>query len=181
MEPEGNSTSAGNEDRETSDLPRTEDRSRGGAGRLRQMVTFFLGDEEFGVDITHVREINRLMLITPVPRAPASVEGVINLRGQVVPVVDLRRQFGLPALEHDRRTRIVVVDLEGTAVGFLVDEVSEVLRLPESAVESPPAMVGSLESKYISGVGKIDDRLLIILDLPHLVTGAGEGGWIVQA
>ncbi len=140
---------------------------------MRQLVTFMLGDEQFGLDIAHVREINRLMRITPVPRAPESVEGVINLRGQVVPVVDLRAQFKLPTQEHDRRTRIVVVELKGVSVGFTVDEVSEVVRLPESAIDPPPPMVGNLESKYLSGVGKVGDRLLIILDLPHLVAGVG--------
>jgi purine-binding chemotaxis protein CheW len=140
---------------------------------MRQLVTFFLGEEQFGLDIAHVREINRLMRITPVPRAPESVEGVINLRGQVVPVVDLRRQFKLPTRDHDRRTRIVVVELEGVSVGFIVDEVSEVVRLPESAIDPPPPMVGNLESKFLAGVGKTGDHLLIILDLPRLVAGAG--------
>jgi purine-binding chemotaxis protein CheW len=140
---------------------------------MRQLVTFMLGDEQFGLDIAHIREINRLMRITPVPRAPVSVQGVINLRGQVVPVVDLRAQFRLPARPHDRRTRIVVVELEGISIGFIVDEVSEVIRLPESAIDPPPPMVGNLEARYLSGVGKFGDRLLIILDLPHLVAGAG--------
>ena len=143
-------------------------------GRTRQMVTFLLGEEEFGVDIGYVREINRLMRITPVPRAPASVEGVINLRGQVVPVVDLRRHFNMETREGDRSTRIVVVEIDGTMVGFMVDGVREVLNLPESAIEPPPPMVGSLEAKYISGVGKMDDRLVIILDLPRLAAGAGD-------
>ncbi|MHB8764651.1 MAG: chemotaxis protein CheW [Deferrisomatales bacterium] len=135
-----------------------------------QLVTFHVGAEEFGVDILHVREINRMMEITRVPHAPEFVEGVVNLRGQVIPVVDLRKRFGLAAVAHDKNTRIVVVELTDKVVGFLVDSVSEVLRVPASLIEPPPPIVGSVDSKYIEGVVRLEDRLMILLDLQWLLT-----------
>ena len=121
---------------------------------ILQLVTFHIGEEEFGVNILDVREINRMMEITRVPHAPEFVEGVINLRGQVIPIVDLRRRFGLKAVEHDKNTRIVVVELADKVVGFLVDSVSEVLRVPNSVVEPPPPIVAGIDrvvSKCPSG------------------------------
>ena len=140
-------------------------------GDILQLVTFHVGDEEFGVDILAVREINRMMEITRVPHAPVFVEGVINLRGQVIPVVDLRTRFQLDAVEHDKNTRIVVVELSEKVVGFLVDSVSEVLRVPRDLIEPPPPIVGSVDSEYIQAVVKLDDRLLILLDLQKLFSG----------
>ncbi len=140
-------------------------------GDILQLVTFHVGDEEFGVDILAVREINRMMEITRVPHAPVFVEGVINLRGQVIPVVDLRTRFQLDAVEHDKSTRIVVVELSEKVVGFLVDSVSEVLRVPRDLIEPPPPIVGSIDSEYIQAVVKLDDRLLILLDLQKLLSG----------
>jgi purine-binding chemotaxis protein CheW len=137
---------------------------------ILQLVTFHVDEEEFGVGILDVREINRMMEITRVPHAPAFVEGVVNLRGQVIPVVDLRKRFCLGGVERDKNTRIVVVELEETVVGFLVDSVSEVLRVPMSIVEPPPPIVGSIESEYIEGVVKLEDRLLILLDLRRLLS-----------
>ena len=138
-------------------------------GDILQLVTFNVGSEEFGVDILDVREINRMMEITRVPHAPDFVEGVINLRGQVIPVVDLRTRFRLGVVEHDKNTRIVVVELREKVVGFLVDSVSEVLRIPRDLVEPPPPIVGSVDSEYIQGVVKLEDRLLILLDLQKLL------------
>ncbi len=137
--------------------------------KILQLVTFHVGDEEFGVEILAVREINRMMEITRVPHAPPFVEGVINLRGQVIPVVDLRRRFGMPPRDHDRNTRIVVVELSDKVVGFVVDSVSEVLRVPASLVEPPPPIVGGVEREYLEGVVKLEDRLLILLDLQRLL------------
>ena len=137
---------------------------------ILQLVTFHVGAEEFGVNILEVREINRMMDITRVPHAPEFVEGVINLRGQVIPVVDVRSRFGLAAGERDKSTRIVVVELPGKVVGFLVDSVSEVLRVPGALVEAPPAIAGGVDSEYIRGVVKLEDRLLILLDLQKLLS-----------
>jgi purine-binding chemotaxis protein CheW len=138
---------------------------------LMQLVTFSIGEEEFGVDILKVQEIIRMMEITKVPRAPDFVEGVINLRGKVIPIIDLRKRFGLSTRDHDKHTRIIVIEINKMIVGFVVDSVSEVLRIPSNTVEPPPPVVSGLESEYISGVGKLEDRLLILLDLDRLLSG----------
>lgn len=139
---------------------------------LIQLVTFSIGVEEFGVDILKVQEIIRTMEITKVPRAQDFVEGVINLRGKVIPIIDLRRRFGLTSKEYDKETRIIVIEINDMIVGFVVDSVSEVLRIPAGTVEPPPPVVAGLDSDYISGVGKLHDRLLILLDLDKLLSGA---------
>jgi len=137
---------------------------------LLQLVTFGIGSEEFGVDILRVQEIIRTMEITKVPRAQDFVEGVINLRGKVIPIIDLRRRFGLPSRQHDKYTRIIVIELYDIIVGFVVDSVSEVLRIPASTVEPPPPVVSGVEAEYIRGVGKLQDRLLILIDLDRLLS-----------
>ena len=137
---------------------------------LLQLVTFSIGDEEFGVNILKVQEIIRTMEIPKVPRAPEFVEGVINLRGKVIPIIDLRRRFGLAPKAHDKNTRIIVIEINNIIVGFVVDAVSEVLRIPASTVEPPPPVVAGVESDYISGVGQLQDRLLIMLDLDKLLS-----------
>lgn len=137
---------------------------------LLQLVTFSIGEEEFGVNILKVQEINRTMEITKVPRAPAFVEGVINLRGKVIPIIDLRSRFGLSSKPEDKDTRIIVIEINSIIVGFVVDAVSEVLRIPASTVEPPPPVVAGVESDYISGVGKLKERLLIMLDLDKLLS-----------
>ncbi len=139
-------------------------------GSLLQLVTFNISNEEFGVDILKVQEIIRTMEITKVPRAPEFVEGVINLRGKVIPIIDLRRRFGMDSRKHDSQTRIVVIELNNMIVGFVVDSVSEVLRIPADTVVPPPAIVSGVDSEYISGVGKLDDRLLILIDLEKLLS-----------
>jgi purine-binding chemotaxis protein CheW len=137
---------------------------------LLQLVTFSIGEEEFGVEILKVQEIICTMEITKVPRAPEFVEGVINLRGKVIPIIDLRRRFGLDSKKHDKHTRIIVIEINNMIVGFIVDSVSEVLRIPAGTVEPPPPVVAGMESDYISGVGKLQDRLLILLDLDRLLS-----------
>jgi purine-binding chemotaxis protein CheW len=137
---------------------------------LIQLVTFSIGEEEFGVDILKVQEIIRTMEITKVPRAQAFVEGVINLRGKVIPIIDLRRRFGLSSKTHDKHTRIIVIEISNMIVGFVVDSVSEVLRIPSGTVEPPPPVVAGVDSEYINGVGKLQDRLLILLDLDKLLS-----------
>lgn len=136
---------------------------------LLQLVTFGIGEEEFGIDILKVQEIIRTMAITKVPNSPPYVEGVINLRGKVIPVIDLRGRFNMEFRSHDNHTRIIVIELHGMIIGFVVDEVSEVLRIQSNTVESPPPVVAGIESEYIKGVGKLDDRLLILLDLEKLI------------
>jgi purine-binding chemotaxis protein CheW len=133
-----------------------------------QLVTFEVAGEEFAVDILTVQEINRMMQITRVPQSPHFIEGVINLRGRIIPVVDLRKRFGMEAREHNSDSRIVVVEVAARVLGFIVDRVHEVLRIDHSIVEPAPAMVTGIDSDYIEGVGKLEDRLLILLDLKRL-------------
>lgn len=136
---------------------------------LIQLVSFKIANEEFGVDILNVQEINKMSTITKVPNSPPFVEGVINLRGRVIPVVNLRVKMSMPNREYDKDTRIIVVDISGKTVGFLVDSVSEVLRIPRNIIEPPPSMVAGINSNYITAVGKLEDRLLILLDLDKVL------------
>jgi purine-binding chemotaxis protein CheW len=144
----------------------------GGSDEVLQLVSFTLGKEEFGIDILRVQEINRTSSVTRVPNAPHFIEGVINLRGKVIPIVDLRKRFGMPQSQHDKNTRIIVVEVLTKTVGFIVDSVREVLRIPQSVVDPPPPIVGGISSDYIEGVGKMDDRLLILLNLEKALSSA---------
>jgi purine-binding chemotaxis protein CheW len=136
-----------------------------------QLVTFSLGTEEFGVDIMKVQEIIRIPEITRVPKAPEYVEGVINLRGNIIPVVNLRVRFGMPEGEETDLSRIVVLQFEGKVFGVRVDGVTEVLRLNTDAIEPPPPVALGMDSHFIRGVGKIGERLLILLNLDQLMGG----------
>jgi purine-binding chemotaxis protein CheW len=142
--------------------------------QLLQLVSFSLAGEEFGVDILKVQEIIRMPAITRVPNAPPFVEGVINLRGKVMPVVALRKRFGLESQARGKNTRIVVVEIAGTVVGFEVDSVSEVLRIPAETVEPPPRLA-KIRNEYVSGVGKLQNRLLFLLDIARLITESEHG------
>ena len=137
-----------------------------------QVVSFKLGSEEYGVDIAQVQEINRMVAITHVPRAPQFMEGVINLRGQLIPIIDLRTRFGMPRTEHTKNTRSVVTEIGTKRVGMVVDSVSEVLRLDLAQIEEAPEMITGVDTEYIKGVGKIEDRLIILLDLARIISGA---------
>jgi purine-binding chemotaxis protein CheW len=137
-----------------------------------QVVSFKLGSEEYGVDIAQVQEINRMVAVTHVPRAPQFMEGVINLRGQLIPIIDLRTRFGMPRAEHTKNTRIVVTEIAAKRVGMVVDSVSEVLRLPVDQIEDAPEMLTGVDTEYIRGVGKVEDRLIILLDLARIISGA---------
>jgi purine-binding chemotaxis protein CheW len=136
---------------------------------LLQLVSFNIGQEEFGLDIQSIQEINRMVDITRVPNSPEFVSGVINLRGKVIPIIDLRKRFGFTSKEYDKNTRIIVVELNGMVVGFIVDAVSEVLRIPKSITEPPPAIVAGIGSEYITAVAKLENRLLILLDLERIL------------
>jgi purine-binding chemotaxis protein CheW len=140
------------------------------ADDLVQLVSFSLAGEEFGVDILKVQEINRMTNITRVPDSPPSVEGVINLRGRLIPIIDLRGRFGMERKEPDKHTRVVVVELHGAIMGFVVDAVQEVLRVRRDVMEPPPELVSSVKSEYVTAVAKLDDRLLILLDLDKVLS-----------
>jgi len=137
-----------------------------------QLVSFKIENEEFGVNIEEVQEIIRLPEITRVPQAPFFVEGVINLRGNVLPVIDLRKRFDLEATKKTNATRIVVTNVEGKTTGIIVDSVSEVLRLPKDSIEPPPPIIAGIEAKYLRGIGKLNEgkRLLILLNLKEILT-----------
>ncbi len=131
----------------------------------RQLVVFDLADEAYGVNIGSVREIIRMQEITRVPRTPDYVEGVINLRGKVIPVIDMRKRFGFPVAERTKDTRIVVIDIGGADIGATVDAVSEVLRLSSESIEPPMAVITTADSDYLLGIAKLETRLIILLDL----------------
>jgi purine-binding chemotaxis protein CheW len=147
---------------------------------LLQLVSFMIGNEEYAVDILFVQEINRMMQITAVPNAPGYVDGVINLRGRVIPVIDLRYKLGLAKREHDKNTRIIVVEIKGKTVGFIVDAVKEVIRIPENITEAPPEIITGSNSEFIKSVGKLEDRLLILIDLEKILF-ANETVNIIEA
>ena len=146
-----------------------------------QVVGFRVGNESFGVRISAVREIVRVPEITSVPSAAESVEGVINLRGKIIPVIDLRKRFGHTAAPLDRKSRILVVDLDNKLVGLMVNAASEVLKIPPSEIEEPGSMFAEGESSYVTGVGKLKGRLIVLLDLAKLlhrqeINGVEEAG-----
>ena len=131
----------------------------------RQFVVFKLGEECYGVEILQVQTIERMLELTSIPDAPDFVEGVTNLRGEVIPVVDLRKRFGLPDVEQTDQTRIITVKIQDMQIGMIVDEASEVVKVSEGAIEPPPTIVGELKSTYLEGVAKLENRLLVIIDL----------------
>jgi purine-binding chemotaxis protein CheW len=133
------------------------------------LVTFFLAREEYGVDVRLVQEIIRVAEITPVPRAPAAIKGVINLRGRIVPVIDLKRRLGLGEVEGSRLARVVVVRLKDRLIGLLVDAASQVLKVPLSTIEPAPEEVVEIDANYIRGVAKLDKRLIILVDLVKIL------------
>lgn len=141
-----------------------------GGDELLQLVSFNIGEEEFGVDILKVQEINRMVEVTRVPNTPEYIDGVINLRGKVIPIIDLRRRFGMDRKDKDKNTRIVVVELNGKVLGFVVDAVSEVLRIQKSVTEPPPPIIAGIKAEYITAIGKLENRLLILLDLERVLT-----------
>lgn len=134
-----------------------------------QVVGFRIGNETYGVRIASVREIVRVPEITMVPNAPDIIEGVINLRGKIIPVMDLRKRFGASAVQPDKKNRILVVELENKLLGLIVSSASEVLKIPPSEIESPGSVFAEGESSYVTGVGKLKGRLIILLDIAKLL------------
>jgi purine-binding chemotaxis protein CheW len=141
------------------------------------LVTFLLASEEYGVDVRAVQEIIRVTEITQVPRAPGFMKGVINLRGRIIPVIDLKRKLGLGEVGTSRQARIVVVKLKDRLIGLLVDGASQVLRVPVSNIEEAPEEVVEVNARYVRGVAKLESRLVILLDLQAVLSlELGEGG-----
>ena len=137
---------------------------------LMQLVSFKIGKEEFGVEILQVQEIIKMSELTIMPNVDSCVAGIINLRSKIVTVVDLRIILGLMQKDYDNNTRIIVVEINNTTIGFIVDEVNEVLRIPINLIEKPPSIVSSdINLEYITGIGKLEDRMIILLTLENLL------------
>jgi purine-binding chemotaxis protein CheW len=136
-----------------------------------QIVGFRVGSETFGVPIGLVHEIVRVPEITSVPEAPSCVEGVINLRGKIVSVVDLRKRFGETEISRGKKNRILVAEIEGKLVGLIVDAASEVLKVSPSDIEPPPNVFEESDVQYVTGVGKLNGRLIIMVDLSKVLRG----------
>ncbi len=132
----------------------------------RETLAFLLGDEEYALDILRIREILKLRQVTEVPRAPSFVPGIVSLRGQVIPIVDLRLRLHLPAAPLGKEARILIVRREAEPFGLIVDKVNQVVRMRDEDVEAPPAFIGGTGSEFIAGIGRPrGDRMLILLDL----------------
>lgn len=138
------------------------------AEETRQFVGFRSGEELYGIGIESIQEIDRMHSITKLPKSLPFIEGVINLRGGIIPVVDMAKRFGMPPVEIGRRTRIIIARISGQTVGLIVEQVTEVVELKEDSVEPAPAMAFAVDQKYVEGVGRIGEALLIILNLELL-------------
>ncbi len=140
-------------------------------GPDKQLVTFEIGREEFGLDILSVQEIDRITGITELPQVPEYIEGIINLRGKIVPVMNLRKRLGMEEKSDDQNTRIIVARVDGKTTGFKVDAVKEVLRIFSDCFEPPPDIVAGLRSDFFKSIAKLEDRLLILVDPVKIVSG----------
>lgn len=140
-----------------------------------QFLTFSLGDEEYGVDILKVQEIKGYVATTRIPNSPHDVVGVLNLRGTIVPIIDLRRKFGLETIEYDQFTAIVVVVVQNRVMGMIVDSVSEVMNIPPSDIQPPPDLGAGSGSNLLRGMGKVGDKLIILLDIEAALLGESAG------
>ncbi|SDD45605.1 chemotaxis protein CheW [Sporomusa acidovorans] len=138
-----------------------------------QLVVFKLGREEYGISILQVQEIKRITEITRVPHSPDYIKGVMNLRGSVLPVIDLKKRLNLPPQDYTDDTRIIIIKVEEITVGMIVDAVSEVTTINQNSIEPPQAVVGGIAADYLSGVGKMENRLLILLNADAII-GVGQ-------
>lgn len=151
------------------------------SGPAQKLLSFGLGKEEYGLDILAVREIIGLIDITPLPRTPEYVKGVINLRGKIIPVIELRTRFGMPSVTYTEETCIIVVDVptdgesESRLMGVVVDTVREVLDVPKSAIEPPPEFGCNIPMDYITGIGKVKDKVVVMLDTSKVMNPADTG------
>ncbi|BBB93162.1 MAG TPA: chemotaxis protein CheW [Methylomusa anaerophila] len=145
-----------------------------------QLVVFKLGREEYGIGILQVQEIKRMTDITRVPHTPEYIKGVMNLRGSVLPVIDLKKRLSLPPQDYTDDTRIIIVKVEDITVGMIVDAVSEVAAVDSDHIEPPQTVVGGIAADYLTGVGKAENRLLILLNVEAII-GIGIGADTVKA
>lgn len=143
-----------------------------------QFVVFKLGEERYGVDIIRVGTISEYLDITKVPDAPSYVEGMINLRGDIVPVINLKKRFNIPETKLNSDTRIIIYSIDGADIGFLVDEASQVLRIDDDQIDATPSILKGDGREYISGVGKHDDTIIILLDFAKILSEAERSNLI---
>jgi purine-binding chemotaxis protein CheW len=139
------------------------------ANELRQFISFSVGEEEYGLELLRVKEVIRIREITWLPKAPKFVKGIINLRGDVIPIIALREKFGLEPRENTAATRVIVVELDGRLMGMVVDSASQVVRIPADQIDPPPPVLGGLSQEFITGVGKLDDKLVILLNVDAIL------------
>jgi purine-binding chemotaxis protein CheW len=138
------------------------------ATEMKQLISFTVGTEEYGLELLRVKEVIRMRQITWLPKAPSCVKGIINLRSDVIPIVGLRDRFGLQSIEHTEMTRVIVVEVGGRLVGMVVDSASQVVRLPADQFDPPPPMVGEADRGFITAVGKMGDKLIIMIDVDRV-------------
>lgn len=136
----------------------------------KQYVIFKLGNEEYGVDIMNVKEISEFKESTHVPNAPYFVDGIINLRGEIIPIVNLKKRFKVSSGEINSDTRIIVININDRNVGFVVDEASQVLRINDNDIDDAPEIIAGVDRQYITGVGKVGEKIIILLDLEKILT-----------
>lgn len=141
-----------------------------GDGKGGKFLTFFIGEEEYGLEILSVHEIIGIMDVTAVPRTPRHILGVINLRGKIIPILELRLKFGLPSIDRTEETCIIVVQCSGVQMGIVVDKVSEVLDIPGKDIEDAPSFGDSVNTDYILGIGKSDDNVKLLLDIDKVIS-----------
>ena len=142
-------------------------------GELRQFISFSVGEEEYGLELLRVKEVIRVREITWLPKAPSFVKGIINLRGDVIPIIDLRERFGLESREQTAQTRVIVVEVDGRLMGMVVDSASQVVRIPADQIDPPPPVLGGFSQEFITGVGKLEDKLVILLN-PDAILSVDE-------
>lgn len=136
----------------------------------KQYVIFTLNDEEYGVEINHVQEITEYETATSVPNTPNFIEGIINLRGEIVPIVSIKKRFELPEVEVSEDQRVIIINLGSKQVGFVVDDASQVITMDESQIEKPPEVIAGRDRGYITGVGKVEDNIILLLDLEKILS-----------
>ena len=147
-----------------------EKKNKSEENKVKQVVGFKIGNEEYVIDILKVQEIIKPVDITPIPDSPDFIEGVINLRGVVIPIVSLRKRFNFGEAENEKDTKIIVTKIDGHFIGFLVDRVTEVLRIPSNLIEPTPPLISKIGSEFLAGVGKLDDRLVIFIDIDKILS-----------
>ena len=145
-------------------------RRQGIIEEVSQFISFTIGSEEYGLEMLRAREVIRMRQITWVPKAPSCLKGIINLRGDIIPIVDLRNRLGLQSVEQTDMTRVIIVEVDGRPVGMIVDSASQVVRIPADQLDPPPPMLGAAAHNFITGVGKLEDRLIITIDTDRVLS-----------